>query len=148
MNNTNNTTENDGWTTVGLLKKNKNQVRRKEKKQKYKLEKEKQERAQKQYQEQREKIRYERQDWRRKRIELIKQKELEEYKSRKITKEFSQAIQNERTKVNMTRNELALQLMIPEKLLASYENNIQCPNSHTIVKLRKIFENLPRKYFE
>jgi len=37
--------------------------------------------------------------------------------------------------------------MITENDLANYENASKCPSSQTVVKLRKLFDNLPKKYF-
>lgn len=89
----------------------------------------------------------EQEDWRRKRIELIKKKEFENFKARKITKEFAQAIQNERAKKKLSRKDLAFKLMISEKDLSDYENGLKCPSSHIVVKFRQLFDNLPKQYY-
>lgn len=150
-NNNNNNDDNKGWTTVGQLNKNKNKKRRDKKKKKIQIAKQKQEYFEKQKQkrfEEHYKYQYEnKDDWRQKRIALIKQKELEEYKLRKITSEFSKAIQFERTKANISVKELSLKIMVSEKNLIEYENGTKCPNSLTVVKLRQLFCELPRKYF-
>lgn len=144
MNNNNDNNIESVWTTVGARNKFKNNERRQARKhtQKIKIQK------QKQYEEKQEENKYQKKNnWRQKRINLIKQKEFEEFKHRKITKEFAQAIQHERSKINMTRKDLAIKLMIQDSELALYENASKCPTSRLVVELRKTFENLPRKYF-
>lgn len=141
MNNNDNDTS--GWKTIGKMKTKRNKMKRSIKKQKIKKIKSKQEKINQIYIAQQKKDL----EWRQKRIELIKTKEFESFKSRQITSKFSQAIQSERAKKNMSRKDLALLLMIPENELASYENAKNCPPSQTIVKLRKLFPNLPKKYY-
>ena len=92
-------------------------------------------------------LKHEQEEWRKTRIKLIQQKKYENFNSRKITKDFSQAIQNQRAKFNMTIEDLSLKLMITTDELQSYENGTKCPSSQTVVKLRKLFNNLPKKYF-
>lgn len=140
---------NSNWTTVGY----KNTLKNKRRRQTKKIQIINQQKRDKLLQTHREKEREQYQlnqhnNWRRERIALIKQKELDEYKLRRITSEFSQAIQNERCKANMTRKQLALKIQVQESELAKYENSTKCPNSKIIVELRKLFENLPRKYFQ
>ena len=141
MDNTN-TNNNDGWSTVGVNKIKKNIQKRKIKKQQVKLEMDREKSKQKHYKKYSQKS-----NWRQQRIALIKEKEIEQYKSRKITTEFAQAIQHERSIINMTREELALKIMIPESELALFENGKKCPTNRIVVEFRKVFENLPRKYF-
>ena len=139
---------NNNWKTVGTFKKNKNKYRRKRiKKEKEKIQKEqiriKEQNKIYELQKKRKNI-----EWRKQRIALIKEKEYDDFKSRQITKDFAQAIQTERSKANISRKNLALQLFISENELADYENANKCPSSQIVVKLRQIFDNLPRKYFK
>lgn len=147
MNINHNNDNNTGWKTVGNNRKKRNKQKRIIKK---KQEKELKTKQQKQFEKikkiQQERLRKDN-EWRKKRIELIKAKEFESFKSRKITPKFAQSIQSERAKKNISRKNLALKLMIPESELASYENAQKCPPSQTIVKLRKLFSNLPTKYY-
>lgn len=144
MNNDNN---NDGWKISGNIKKVRNKQRRQKKKKEIKIKKQKEKRLYtKQQKIINEKKKLE-EEWRRKRIELIKNKEFENFKVRKISPKFAQAIQIERTKRNITRKKLATILMISEGELSNYENQKKCPSSQTIVKLRKMFSNLPRQYY-
>jgi len=137
-----------GWSTVGAFRKSINNKKRKIKKQQVKLQIEQRKDTAKQHEKEQEAYRRRKKnDWREKRISLIKEKEIQEYQSRKITSEFSQAIQHQRTIANMTRKELALKIMIQESELTLFETAKKCPTSRIVVELRKVFENLPRKYF-
>ena len=142
-----NSNNNNGWSQAGSIKRNKNKLRRQRKKQELKIQQKKEEKQLKKIAEEQQNYRQREEEWRRKRIELIKEQTFEEFKSRKITTEFAKAIQRERAKAKLTRQKLALQLMISENELGEYENGKKCPTSQTVVKLRTIFDNLPRKYF-
>ena len=147
MSNNNNNSE-SAWTTVGAKNKQRNLEKRKLKRKQAKLDKKREIDRKKRYEKEREIYQQKRKDdWRQKRINLIQQRDFEEYKSRRITTQFAQAIQHERSVAKMTRKELALKIMIQESELAFYENGTKCPSSHLVVELRKVFENLPRKYF-
>ena len=138
-----NNNDNNEWKQVGGNRRLRNQRRRQEKKKNKKL----QERIFKKDEEKRKGIENNKFEWRKRRIELIKMKEYENFKTRKINPNFAKAIKKEREEKNMTIEDLALKLMIPDHDLKDYERCKKCPESHTVVKLRKLFDDLPRKYF-
>ena len=135
------------WKVAGIKNKLKNQHKRKTRKLKIIQQKKKDEIYKKKYEEQQKKESFERQQWKKRRQKILQEKKFEDIKKRQITKEFAQAIQNERAKKNITRLQLAKLLNIKENDLASYENAESCPPSRIIIELRKLFPYLPRQYF-
>ena len=147
MNSNNDNDNNDGWSIAGSRHKIKNKIKRNKQKIQLKQKKQKEKLIAHRIKKEQEFKDKQKEEWRKKRIALIKEKEFLEYKSRKILPKFAKAIQTERNKINLSRKDLALKLMISENELADYENGSKCPSSQTVVKLRKFFNNLPKKYF-
>ena len=145
--NSNNIEQNNEWYIAGQQRKKRNKHKRIIKKKQTKIQKEKHQKYIQKIKEEKKQKKLQETEWRLKRIQLIKSKEFESFKTRKITTEFAQAIQSHRAKKNISRKELANILIISENDLASYENAQKCPPSQIIVKLRKLFNNLPKQYY-